>query len=67
MPADDEMNGTDKIKPKLQEPAIVEHHMIVIRIKRRSENDKWFYTMARDGIQTFTSRDFDSKAEATPI
>lgn len=53
--------------PKLERPAVVEHSCIVIKVYRRADNLKWFYTVTRDAIREFESQDFDSKKEATPI
>ena len=48
---------------KLSRSETCEHHIYVFRVYRRSVNLKWFYTIAKDALKIFESRDFDTKAE----
>jgi hypothetical protein len=52
---------------KLPRPEICWHTMFVVDIGRRSSNLKWFYTIAKDAIQTYESPDYDTKKQITEI
>lgn len=53
--------------PKLPQPAVVEHSIIVVKVYRMHRNKKWYYVIVRDGVTEFCSQYFDTKKEATPI
>lgn len=57
------IHGERKLPPSEE----VCHQIVVVRVCRRYSNRKWFYTIARDALREFTSQDFDTKKEATPI
>jgi len=48
---------------KLPRPEVCWHTNYMVNVARRSSNLKWFYTVSKDSIRTFESRDFDSKSE----
>lgn len=52
---------------KIRQPETVEHHCIVVKVFRKLENKKWFYSITRDGVHEFTSPEYITKKEATPI
>jgi len=60
---DDESTCKIHTNKKLPKPDLVEHHLILIRIYRKSENKKYYGTIAKDAIRIFTTDDFSSKTE----
>ena len=48
---------------KLRKPDFVEHHVIVIKIYRKSENKKYYGTVVKDATSCLVTDDFNIKAE----
>lgn len=45
-------------------PEIVEHHLFVVNIYKRTSTDKWFHTISKDAMRVAQSQDYDTKQEA---
>lgn len=57
----DDTKPCPKHKPKMPQPEIAEHQIMVVRLYRRKNNLKWFYTIGVDGITTSISDQFEQR------